>query len=62
MADALCATQDGFPDLTPVAARSGLVAAAGEDHVIAFDFANGSFAASVVQLTRLNGQALVFIP
>jgi DNA-binding beta-propeller fold protein YncE len=34
----------------------------GEDHVIAFDFADGSFAGPVAQLTRLNGQALVFIP
>jgi DNA-binding beta-propeller fold protein YncE len=35
---------------------------AGEDHVAAFDFATGSFAGAVVQLTRLNGQALVLIP
>jgi DNA-binding beta-propeller fold protein YncE len=34
----------------------------GEDHVIAFDFADGSFAGPVAQFTRLNGQALVFIP
>jgi hypothetical protein len=34
----------------------------GEDHVVAFDFPTGSFAGPVVQLTRLNGQALVLIP
>jgi DNA-binding beta-propeller fold protein YncE len=34
----------------------------GEDHVVAFDFATGSFAGPVVQLTRLNGQALVLVP
>jgi DNA-binding beta-propeller fold protein YncE len=33
-----------------------------EDGVAAFDFATGSFAGSVVQLARLNGQALVFLP
>jgi hypothetical protein len=35
---------------------------AGEDHVVAFDFRTGSYAGSVVQLTRLNGQALVLVP
>ncbi|HEY6315016.1 MAG TPA: hypothetical protein VIY52_30020 [Streptosporangiaceae bacterium] len=34
----------------------------GEDHVVAFDFATGSFAGPVVQLARLNGQALVLVP
>ena len=34
----------------------------GEDHVVAFDFRTGSYAGSVVQLTRLNGQALVLVP
>jgi hypothetical protein len=34
----------------------------GQDHVLAFDFAAGTFAGTVAQLTRLNGQALVFIP
>jgi hypothetical protein len=34
----------------------------GEDHVAAFDFATGSFAGPVVQLTGLNGQALVLTP
>ena len=34
----------------------------GEDDVVAFDFATGGFAGPVVQLTRLNGQALVLIP
>ncbi len=34
----------------------------GQDHVVAFDFATGSFAGAVVQFTRLHGQALVFIP
>jgi hypothetical protein len=34
----------------------------GQDHVVAFDFASGSFAGPVVQLSRLNGQALVFVP
>ena len=34
----------------------------GEDHVVAFDFRTGSFAGPVVQLTRLNGQALVLLP
>jgi DNA-binding beta-propeller fold protein YncE len=33
-----------------------------EDQVAAFDFAAGSFAGTVVRLTRLNGQALVLIP
>jgi DNA-binding beta-propeller fold protein YncE len=35
---------------------------AGEDHVVAFDFGTGGFVGLVVQLTRLNGQALVLIP
>jgi DNA-binding beta-propeller fold protein YncE len=34
----------------------------GEDHVVAFDFRTGSFAGPVVQLARLNGQALVLVP
>ena len=34
----------------------------GEEHVVAFDFSTGSFAGPVVQLTRLNGQALVLVP
>jgi DNA-binding beta-propeller fold protein YncE len=34
----------------------------GEDHVVAFDFATGSCAGPVVQLARLNGQALVLLP
>jgi DNA-binding beta-propeller fold protein YncE len=34
----------------------------GEDHVVAFDFATGSFAGPVVHLARLNGQALVLVP
>ena len=34
----------------------------GEDHVVAFDFSTGSFAGPVVQLPRLNGQALVLVP
>jgi DNA-binding beta-propeller fold protein YncE len=34
----------------------------GEDHVVAFDFRTGSFAGPVVQLPRLNGQALVVLP
>jgi len=33
-----------------------------EGGVAAFDFATGSFAGSVVQLVRLNGQALVLLP
>ena len=33
----------------------------GEDHVVAFDFSTGSFLGSVVQLPRLNGQALVLL-
>jgi sugar lactone lactonase YvrE len=41
---------------------SGRLYCAGEDHVAAFDFPTGSFAGAVVQLTRLNGQALVLIP
>jgi DNA-binding beta-propeller fold protein YncE len=40
----------------------GRLYCAGEDHVVAFDFTTGSFAGPVVQLTRLNGQALVLIP
>ena len=35
---------------------------AGEDQVVAFDFRTGSFAGLVVQLTRLNGQALALVP
>jgi DNA-binding beta-propeller fold protein YncE len=35
---------------------------AGEDQVAAFDFGAGSFAGAVVQLSRLNGQAVVLIP
>ena len=34
----------------------------GEDHVVAFDFATGSFAGPVVVFERLNGQALVLLP
>ncbi len=34
----------------------------GADHVVAFDFSTGSFAGPVVQLARLNGQALVLVP
>ena len=34
----------------------------GEDHVVAFDFSTGGFAGPVVQLPRLNGQALVLVP
>jgi DNA-binding beta-propeller fold protein YncE len=34
----------------------------GEEHVVAFDFATGSFAGPVVHLARLNGQALVLVP
>jgi DNA-binding beta-propeller fold protein YncE len=34
----------------------------GEDRVVAFDFRTGSFIGAVVQLVRLNGQALVFVP
>jgi len=33
----------------------------GEDHVIAFDFATGGFLGPVVELPRLNGQALVLL-
>jgi DNA-binding beta-propeller fold protein YncE len=40
----------------------GLLYCAGEDHVVAFDFRTGSFAGPVVQLARLNGQALVLVP
>jgi DNA-binding beta-propeller fold protein YncE len=34
----------------------------GEEHAVAFDFSTGSFAGPVVQLARLNGQALVLVP
>jgi len=34
----------------------------GQDHVVAFDFSTGKFAGPVVQLARLNGQALVLVP
>ena len=34
----------------------------GEDHVVAFDFSTGRFVGPVVQLARLNGQALVLVP
>jgi DNA-binding beta-propeller fold protein YncE len=34
----------------------------GEEHVVAFDFATGSFAGPVVHFERLNGQALVLVP
>ena len=34
----------------------------GGDHVVAFDFGTGSFIGPVVQLDRLNGQALVLVP
>jgi DNA-binding beta-propeller fold protein YncE len=40
----------------------GLLYCVGEDHVVAFDFATGSFAGAVVHLERLNGQALVLVP
>jgi DNA-binding beta-propeller fold protein YncE len=34
----------------------------GQDHVVAFDFRTGKFVGPVVQLPRLNGQALVLVP
>ena len=34
----------------------------GEDQVVAFDFNTGNFVGPVVQLARLNGQALVLVP
>jgi DNA-binding beta-propeller fold protein YncE len=34
----------------------------GEDHVISFDFATGSFTGVVARLARLNGQAVVLVP
>lgn len=34
----------------------------GQDNVVAFDFATGSFVGPVVQLARLYGQALVLVP
>lgn len=34
----------------------------GEDHVVAFDFAAGRFLGVVVELARLNGQALLLVP
>jgi DNA-binding beta-propeller fold protein YncE len=34
----------------------------GEDQVVAFDFDTGNFVGPVVQLARLNGQALVLVP
>jgi DNA-binding beta-propeller fold protein YncE len=34
----------------------------GQDHVLAFNFATGDFAGVIAHLTRLNGQALVFVP
>ena len=40
----------------------GRLYCAGEDHVVAFDFRTGSFVGPVVQLARLNGQALVLVP
>ena len=41
---------------------AGLLYCAGEDHVVAFDVHTGSFIGPVVQLARLNGQALVLVP
>jgi DNA-binding beta-propeller fold protein YncE len=40
----------------------GRLYCAGQDHVVAFDFRTGSFVGPVVQLARLNGQALVLVP
>jgi DNA-binding beta-propeller fold protein YncE len=40
----------------------GRLYCAGEDHVVAFDFGTGSFLGPVVQLARLNGQALALVP
>jgi DNA-binding beta-propeller fold protein YncE len=34
----------------------------GEDHIVSFNFATGSFAGVVARLERLNGQALVLVP
>jgi DNA-binding beta-propeller fold protein YncE len=34
----------------------------GEDHVVAFDFATGSFTGPVIQHSRLYGQALLLLP
>jgi DNA-binding beta-propeller fold protein YncE len=34
----------------------------GQDHVVAFDFDTGNFVGPVVQLARLNGQALALVP
>jgi DNA-binding beta-propeller fold protein YncE len=39
----------------------GLLYCVGEDHVVAFDFSAGGFLGPVVQLPRLNGQALVLL-
>jgi hypothetical protein len=33
----------------------------GQDHVVAFHFSTGGFVGPVVQLPRLNGQALVLL-
>ena len=40
----------------------GLLYCVGQDHVVAFTFATGSFAGVVAHLPRLNGQALVLLP
>ena len=40
----------------------GRLYCAGQDHVVAFEFRTGRFAGPVVQLPRLNGQALVLVP
>jgi DNA-binding beta-propeller fold protein YncE len=40
----------------------GRLYCAGEDHLVAFDFATGSSARPVVHLARLNGQTLVLVP
>jgi hypothetical protein len=39
----------------------GCLYCVGEDHVVAFDFSTGGFLGPVVQLPRLNGQALVLL-
>jgi hypothetical protein len=33
----------------------------GEDHVVVFDFSTGGFVGLVVELPRLNGQALALL-
>lgn len=56
-------TDPGLSPLDLLVAPNGnvVVYCVGEEHVVAFEFATGRFAGPVLELSRLNGQALVLL-